>query len=829
MRPSQRLLTNYGWVLLALSTCVRCASADPNLVRNGDFETGDLTGWVNGRDVSFAPGSGSRFAGSLEQGATSKQGPGQMVALPPGTTKLAVSWRAKVEGLVVGAKPWNTARLVWEYQNVAGVHVGAWSSLDLATNTDWKAQSKTVDVPAEAVKLALYVSIDGGAQGHLWFDDINVQAVGGTPPAAESRTDTAGWYALEAAPPDYSKPPVTDLRFLLDAPAGKHGFARSEGGHFVFTDGVRVKFWGVNYGGGDFFKASKTSVDALLDRLAQSGCNMVRLHQLDASYRDVHLFGTGVRPSSTRQIAAERLGQVDYFIAGAKKRGIYIYLDLLTGRVFGKEDGVVDAEKLGVNAAIVANFDPKIIQLQQEFAGQLLGHRNAYTGLRYADDPAIALTEIVNESTLFDKWHWSGVPAHYRDELMTLWGAWCTAHEVPRPEGDIAALFESHNASFGQFLAELQTSYFKDMAAYLHGLGARYPLAGTNWQSFEADLISNASMDFIDRHVYWDHPTGGWDVTNTVTNLAEVRRPAAWQSPGSLARDRIAGKPYVLSEWNNCRPNEYLTEGPLLMAATAAFQDWDGLLQFSYRDAGWNPRMRGIWDLGEQPHNWAPRLASALIFLRGDIEPAPSSYTAKIGAPENGTRFIENNFPAGLAYLTRIAASPTAAPEPVPPCPPDSDANALYRNANGMSWQGGTGVFTVDTPRTQAVLGFVGGGTFPLRAVAMSPQTPFCQLILSSLDGLPLATSKHMLLTATARAENSGTVYNGARTSLKNEGAAPILIEPVKASLRFSGAPVAVTPLDHNGYRRTASLKAQPDGSISIGEEKSFWYEVTRD
>jgi hypothetical protein len=40
-----------------------------------------------------------------------------------------------------------------------------------------------------------------------------------------------------------------DVRSLLDAPAGKHGFIGVSGGHLATTDGKRVRFWGVNLAG----------------------------------------------------------------------------------------------------------------------------------------------------------------------------------------------------------------------------------------------------------------------------------------------------------------------------------------------------------------------------------------------------------------------------------------------------------------------------------------------------------------------------------------------------------------------------------------------------
>ena len=34
---------------------------------------------------------------------------------------------------------------------------------------------------------------------------------------------------------------VLDYSYLLDAPAGKHGFVTTRNGHFYFEDGVRAK------------------------------------------------------------------------------------------------------------------------------------------------------------------------------------------------------------------------------------------------------------------------------------------------------------------------------------------------------------------------------------------------------------------------------------------------------------------------------------------------------------------------------------------------------------------------------------------------------------
>jgi hypothetical protein len=72
-------------------------------------------------------------------------------------------------------------------------------------------------------------------------------------------------------------------------------------------------------------------------------------------------------------------------------------------------------------------FDPELIALQRDYARDLLGHVNAYTGLKYAEDPVTALVELTNEDSLFMAWHWGGsgdYSPRYDAELTGLWNDW---------------------------------------------------------------------------------------------------------------------------------------------------------------------------------------------------------------------------------------------------------------------------------------------------------------------------------------------------------------------------------------------------------------------
>ena len=58
--------------------------------------------------------------------------------------------------------------------------------------------------------------------------------------------DTSKWFRNALA---WDASPV-DLSFLNrdDRPAGRHGFVKADGDHFVFQDGTPVRFWGAQPG-----------------------------------------------------------------------------------------------------------------------------------------------------------------------------------------------------------------------------------------------------------------------------------------------------------------------------------------------------------------------------------------------------------------------------------------------------------------------------------------------------------------------------------------------------------------------------------------------------
>ena len=164
----------------------------------------------------------------------------------------------------------------------------------------------------------------------------------------------------------------------------KKGFVTATGGGFRWSDGTRARFWGVNIANRNLW-IERNEIDAVVDTLAASGVNLVRFEALDSKGALLEIAGV----PGTRKINTTRLDILHYWIHKLHQKGIYYYLDLIDFREFQPEDGVENAKNLPRAARPYAMFDPKLIELQQEYARQLLTTVNPYTQTAPVHDPAL--------------------------------------------------------------------------------------------------------------------------------------------------------------------------------------------------------------------------------------------------------------------------------------------------------------------------------------------------------------------------------------------------------------------------------------------------------
>ncbi len=660
---------------------------------------------------------------------------------------------------------------------------------------------------------------------------------------------------------------AVDLSFLLDAPAGKHGFVEARNGHFV-TGGRRLRFWGVNATAAATAPSKQDAPDVAAF-LARFGINCVRFHFLDQPAPA----GILARGDNTRALDPERMDRLDFFIAELKKWGIYADLNLNVARRYKAGDGVRDYELLGFAKALTY-FDPRLLELQREYARQLLTHYNPYTKTEYRNEPAVAIVELVNENSIVEAWFsnrllgeatrrnpgtWTDIPASYEKDLTARYHAWLAKRglaPVPRlRREEFATAAPERFRTEAEFYMEMEDQYFQSMRKFLkEEIGVKAPVAATadhNHGNSGYPLLRSASkLDIVDGHTYWQHPSYTTDPATgrqtgfTIRNTPMVNDPAN-SSVAELSRSAVAGKPYTVSEVNHPFPSEYAAEGIPILAAYAAFQNWDGVFWYTLEHKeppDWTPRITGHFDLRPDPVKMAQIAAGALVFLRGDVRPAgltvARAYSAEqviesLRLPRTERPYFTPGFPPllPLVHASRIAGF-DGGPAPVYP---EFGGDPIVSDTRELAWHDAerrAGVVTVDTPRTQAIIGFSNANPKSTSHLAVTVENTFSAITLSSMDGKSLPDSSKLLLTAASRVANTGMRWNAARTTLTDWGAAPSVIEPVRGTviLRGIGAKsVVATPLDTAGrplgppapVRRTAA-----GWEIAIGEPATTWYVI---
>ena len=678
---------------------------------------------------------------------------------------------------------------------------------------------------------------------------------------------------------------LVNLSFLLDAPAGKEGFIRVRNGHPAKPNGGRFRIWGVNFTAASCFP-SKEDAPVVAEHLARFGINCVRFHFLDSNWSS-SLFIKG--KDNTRALDPQQLDRLDYFIAELKKRGIYTNINLNVGRNYRKSDGVKDYEYLGL-AKVVNYFDEHIQSLHKEYARQLLTHYNPYTKSEYRSEPAIAIVELVNENSIVEAWFsdrllgkntnkrpgtWTDITAWYADQLTGKYNQWLK-ERLPSPElkalremagvkedepiprltrNQFAAAPKKRFHMEATFYMELENNYFQTMYHYLKKeLSVQALIVGTSDHNHGKTgyplLTSTSKMDVVDGHVYWQHPRYLTDPkTNrrafSIRNTPMVNEPFN-STVVQLSRSAVAGKPYTVSEINHPFPNEYACEGIGILAAYSAFHDWDGIFfyTFEHKDPEeWEARMPGHFEIRPDPVRMTNLAAGALMFLRSDVHPAlktiPRSYSVEqvregIRLPySEGSYFTPGFSPSiPLQHTTRIVSFDDESGE----FPKVGRDSPVVSDTGELAWyysQQGKGLVTVETEKSQALIGFVKGHNKALKNISAAVDNEFCSIILTSLDGQSLSCSKRLLLVTTARSGNNGMVWNENRTTLSNWGSAPTVIEPVKGKVMLRNLEpsqkIEISPLDGAGkalkYTVTAH-SANGEVVLSIGEQATTWYLV---
>jgi len=100
-----------------------------------------------------------------------------------------------------------------------------------------------------------------------------------------------------------------------------------------------------------------------------------------------------------------------------------------------------------------------------------------------------------------------------------------------------------------------------------------------------ADLRANAKMDHIDTHAYWDliwrvDANGGTDAP--FDNTSQLLSPFKDTLVFHVASAAVLDKATVVTEWNDCVPNEYRPRRPGPDGLLRLAPGLGGMLQFDF-------------------------------------------------------------------------------------------------------------------------------------------------------------------------------------------------------------------------------------------------------
>lgn len=698
-----------------------------------------------------------------------------------------------------------------------------------------------------------------------------------------AKADSAGdWYVF--APANSNGPSAIGMEDWIEAPAGKHGGVRAVGDRFEFEDGTRVKFWGVNNGNSNYLDnrqpRSKEQLRQFARHYRKYGVNCTRQHKFAENTG-------GILGDSVLEFVPEKLDAFDYYLHQLKEHGIYYGFSHVFHLRLGPKDRdrVLAFDEIGNTTGL--KFARDIQDLHIEQTVRLLNHRNPYTGMRYADDPALAFVEMHNEDNLY----WpnvqeriNGAPTYKKlickmfsdwlrdkygdhDGLVKAWGA--EAMNIDKAEQDehldkdniypVANCFslnwwlENKPAArqraldTARFLYEVQVDFYRRYEKGIRETGYKGPLVGSCWQAADGvphyyNLHSDYLVGIIDRHNYW-----GGDRTAGRTMLAE---------PGSgllgVGLQQVVDRPFAFSEWISVFPNEWAAEcAPIVAAYGMGLQDWDASYEFySAQGAFHNDSLGSTWCV-QTPTQIGLYPALARMIYRGDVKPGPIVSVRNVHVPglaeshelgfEEKVRqdgdfkeFIGGFQPALAAG--RVAVNFTDEPKATAKFDPSRyQYEQTITSATGqLTWASADdrGYFIIDTEGTKAVVGFASGETFPLGPVIMQPHSLFCVIFVTATEkDESVAESKRILVTAVARIKNIGMKFNEGRTELIDKGTGPILVEPVRATITFTRNDVyAVNILDHDGRRTGRTLPAPFERNRSFeidgARDETIYYEI---
>jgi len=664
-----------------------------------------------------------------------------------------------------------------------------------------------------------------------------------------------GWWAVDTGADPLGES-LLDLSYLNEDVAGMAGYVRRDGDAFVLGSGDSVRFWGVNVGM-DVVRMSPRVVDYIAERLARSGVNLVRIH---GSIADEHSNEWGA-------VDADTVDAVQRFVQSMARAGIYTSLSIYFPLWFEVPDeeewsGYADLENKHPFGLVF--FDRRMQELHRAWLRGLLEAKNPHGGAPLGRNPAIAMIELVNEDSLLFWTFKPGetIPAARMQRLEQLFASWLverhgsvagarkswgSADLAGDAPGDgrmqLMPIWNLTTDGLGQgpqrlrasdqlrFLVAQQRECFTGLRDFLRDtLQNKSLIVCGNWHTADARLLDPLEQygytvgDVIDGHAYFGGEHTGEGASYSVREGQHFTDRAGVLEPGALPL-RIAqvdGYPTIFSElcWPN--PNRFKAELPLLAAATASVQGIDGMVFFALGGAGW--LNRPVKFPVAEPSIIAQFPGSALLYRRGDLAQGPVTSHEAFDLDRLFDFEGAANIDPLAFYVGPVLRSFVGGEEQRLDLGVRVD-HEQKRVRGQLGWDFGQGVVTIDTPRAQGAVGFLGeAGEIELGDLTIHCTNEFASILVISLDGEPLATSRRVLIQSATEDQAYGwSVEDGV---IRRLGGYPFLMRRIEASVEFHEATIwkRSRALDPQGYPGAVRDVARDGGERRVKLDPHSFY-----
>ncbi len=679
------------------------------------------------------------------------------------------------------------------------------------------------------------------------------------------QTREYGWFDFVIPDLD-SSATAADMSFLNSEVAGSSGFITVKDGHFIDGRGERIRFFGTNLAYGSAFPDKETAA-AIAARLKKLGMNVVRFHSMDNQ-----AVPRGIWDSTMMAFDKGQMDRLDWFIYQLKLHGVYSNLNLHVTRNYPGAE-YKEFENFIFGKALDLFYRP-YIQMQKDYAGELLTHKNPYTGNIYAEEPCVAFVEVNNENSLLNSWRrLPELRPDHKKALLDLWQTWIKSHSSfrskPGYNADMMAIIKNYDRTgdtgkemLWRFLMDTEFSYAKEMTDFIKNdlrIHALISETQADYSGVAGIRRESHVSDYIDMHAYWEHPVfpgRSWSPTDWhIRNSSMVTDKKAGTFP-RLTRNRVEGMPLTISEYDHPAPSFFDAEMFPMLNSVAAFQDFDAVYHFTF-DSPYNKgRIDRFFTSAGHPLKQVFVPAGAVLFRMGAVNPGVKRI--RLGLPEDaiagelmktgeatgyrvtGMNNIWDRAGSGnaLAILNQISVDMKAVElklseqVTVPDGPWVSETGEITWDTRDSI----NAVFKINAPAARAAIGYIGGKNIDLGTVSVQMDTTrnnWATITLTSLDGKSLEESSRVLLVAAGRVENTDWKWDDRFTTIgSNWGKAPTMAEGIPVKLVFRDMKkftvYALDPAGKETVKVTINRK-KGDQIVNIGAQyKTLWYIITR-